>query len=83
MSSHFLILVEVASAYNSCVVERLPGSADVGISEKLQKDKSLVGHQQGEAMVVVAGPITSRIQAIQVPASQTLEKQTVASNGQK
>eukprot|EP00435_Cladocopium_sp_Y103_P063248 s890_g24.t2 len=48
-----LIMDQVASAYNSCVVERIPGSAD------------------GEAMLLVAGPITSRIQAIQEFMSKT------------
>ncbi|CAK9062778.1 Protein BTR1 (Binding to ToMV RNA 1) [Durusdinium trenchii] len=48
-----LIMDQVASAYNSCVVERLPGAAD------------------GEAMLLVAGSISSRIQAVQEFMSKT------------
>ncbi|CAE7466018.1 unnamed protein product [Symbiodinium natans] len=48
------IMEQVASAYNSCVVEREPGPAC-----------------DGEAMLLIAGPIASRIQAIQDFMSKT------------
>ena len=61
-------MYQVASAYSGCVVERMPGPAidvlGLALGSYVLKAYAFTA-PEGETLLLVAGPVTSRIQAVQ------------------